>query len=130
MLELAHLLIHFVLPVEARAHSLRVWLGSIDQPEEVQIAAILHDVVEDSDIGLPNIQELFGEKVSALVDCLTRRFDEQYFIYIARIKENPVATLIKLLDLKDNIRRCEGDKSRTSLLRRYLKAKRILEENL
>lgn len=36
------------------------------------IAAILHDVVEDTDVTLEEIEELFGEKISLLVDGLTK----------------------------------------------------------
>src|SRR5690625_2990217 len=36
------------------------------------IAAILHDVVEDTDVTLEEIEEIFGEKISLLVDGLTK----------------------------------------------------------
>ena len=40
-------------------------------PEDVVIAAVLHDVVEDSDVTLAELERAFGPEVAALVDALT-----------------------------------------------------------
>ena len=40
------------------------------------ISALLHDVVEDTDYSLEDISNLFGEKVSSIVDGLTKLTDE------------------------------------------------------
>ena len=41
--------------------------GSITDDEDVIIAALLHDVIEDADVNLPVIEEKFGKRVSELV---------------------------------------------------------------
>jgi guanosine-3',5'-bis(diphosphate) 3'-pyrophosphohydrolase len=42
-------------------------------PEAAVIAALLHDVVEDTDVALAQIEDSFGAEVAALVDALTDR---------------------------------------------------------
>lgn len=42
------------------------------------IAALLHDVVEDTDVTLPQIEEAFGKEVAFLVDGVTKLNQFQY----------------------------------------------------
>ena len=78
-------------------------------------AALLHDIVEDTDITLDDLRKDFPEKVVELVALLTHNdsaehnYDE-YFNYIRKIKENPVAKKIKLADIAHNSdqSRCTG----------------------
>ncbi len=83
-------------------HPLRVMMRMTS--EEERIAAILHDVVEDSDWTLDDLRkEGFSEVILQAVDCLTRRQGEHYFEYIERLKPNTVARAIKIADLEDNM---------------------------
>lgn len=78
-------------------------LASRAKTEEDAVVAVLHDVVEDSEITLFDLQkEGFSPAVIDALDCLTRRADESYEAFIQRIKLNPLATRVKLLDLEDN----------------------------
>lgn len=71
--------------------------------EEDWIAAILHDVVEDTDWTLEKLaDEGFSREVVSIIDSLTRREGESYENYIGRLVHDPAACRIKLLDLKDN----------------------------
>lgn len=70
--------------------------------EEILIAAVLHDTVEDSNITLEYIRHIFGERVAEIVDAITRRKDESYRDFIYRAKANPAARLIKIADLLHN----------------------------
>ncbi len=47
-------------------------VASITDDESMAIAALLHDVVEDTDVGIETITELFGSDVSHLVEGLTK----------------------------------------------------------
>jgi (p)ppGpp synthase/HD superfamily hydrolase len=69
------------------------------------VPAVLHDVVEDSDLTLDDIQEMFGEEIAKIVELLTRRESESYPDFISRIiaSQNRDAMLIKMADLKDNM---------------------------
>lgn len=58
-------------------HPLRVMLSRENELERV--CAVLHDVVEDSDITFNDLRkEEFSEEVIAVLDCLTKRDDENY----------------------------------------------------
>ena len=71
--------------------------------EEEKIVAVLHDIVEDTDISLNDLKnEGFSEEVVSAVECLTKQDGENYDSYIERISFNPLAVKIKLADLEDN----------------------------
>src|SRR3954465_9377221 len=85
-------------------HPLRVMIGLASEPVQVQIAAVLHDTVEDTAVTLEQIDSEFGSEVRRLVDALTRRHGEAYAHFIARIIESgPDAILLKMGDVKDNM---------------------------
>ncbi|NEW09768.1 GTP pyrophosphokinase [Paenibacillus sp. SYP-B3998] len=78
-------------------------LASKAKTTEEAIVAVLHDVVEDSAYTLFDLRrEGFSEGILYALDGLTRRVDESYEEFILRIKQNPLATKVKLLDLEDN----------------------------
>ena len=71
--------------------------------EDEKIVAVLHDIVEDTDISLNDLKnEGFSEEVVSAVECLTKQDGENYDSYIERISFNPLAVKIKLADLEDN----------------------------
>ncbi len=96
-------------------HPLRLMMQFSD--ETLQIIAILHDVVEDSDITLEQLKEK-GFKPE-IIEALNKQPDETYEHFIQRVSENPLAIQVKLADLKDNlnITRISGDLSQKDLKR-------------
>ncbi|SPF53108.1 conserved hypothetical protein [Candidatus Desulfosporosinus infrequens] len=83
-------------------HLLRVMLSR--ENDLKRICAVLHDVVEDSDISFDVLRkEGFSEEVIVVLDCLTKRKDESYDEFITRILENETACHVKLADLCDNM---------------------------
>jgi len=65
--------------------------------------ALLHDVVEDSDITFVELsREGFSEEIIEALSLLTHDDDIPYMDYIRRIKNNPVAVKVKLADLAHN----------------------------
>ena len=95
--------------------------SGFDDPH-LQRIAYLHDTIEDSETGIGEIHERFGEDVGHAVDALTRRQGEQYFDYINRVKQHPEATQVKLADLHSNLKNNPNE----SLAKRYQKAIGIL----
>ena len=82
-------------------HPLRV-MNQVESEEE-KIVAVLHDIVEDTDISLNDLRnEGFSEEVVSAVECLTKQDGENYDSYIERISFNKLAVKIKLADLEDN----------------------------
>ena len=65
-------------------------------------AALLHDVVEDTDITMDELAEQFPEEVIEVLKLLTHREDVPYFDYVRSVKANPIAAKIKLADIAHN----------------------------
>src|SRR5688572_5180609 len=83
-------------------HPLRVMMRV--QTEHEQMAAILHDVVEDCGRTLDELRGMgYPESVLTALDALTRRDDESYQQFIERAAADPVARRVKLADLEDNM---------------------------
>ena len=83
-------------------HPLRLMLRM--DSEAAMMAAVLHDVVEDSDWTLERLRERgFSEEVVEAVACLTHRDGESYEDFVERLKTNPLARRVKLADLEDNM---------------------------
>ena len=93
-------------------------------------AALLHDVVEDTDLTLDDLRkEGFPEEVIRAVDLLTHRDDAEYFDYVRAISADPVAVKVKLADLAHNsdASRLESISERDrARLEKYEKARQIL----
>ncbi len=78
------------------------------------VAALLHDVVEDTDITLADIKHMFGDKVAMIIDGLTKikgAFDkdtsqqaENFRKMILTLSEDVRVILIKLADRLHNMR--------------------------
>ena len=72
--------------------------------EVTQICGVLHDVVEDTPVTLEHLsEELFSPEIITAIDCLTRRKNEDYWDYLARVMSNAIACRVKLADLEDNL---------------------------
>ncbi|MEJ7576205.1 MAG: HD domain-containing protein [Pyrinomonadaceae bacterium] len=83
-------------------HPLRLMLRM--KTEEEMMAAVLHDIIEDSSWTIEQLRDKgFPENVLAAVECLTRRDDETYEQFIERVRTNPVARRAKIADLEDNM---------------------------
>jgi (p)ppGpp synthase/HD superfamily hydrolase len=82
-------------------HPLRVMLR-VDGLE-AQIAAVLHDVVEDTPWTLDALREAgFSDAVLVAIDHLTRREGEDYFDFVRRAARDPIARVVKRADLEEN----------------------------
>jgi (p)ppGpp synthase/HD superfamily hydrolase len=71
---------------------------------EGRIAAVLHDVVDDSDITIDYLrQEGFSEQVLTAIEILTKRKGEYYAAFIERVAQDSIARQVKVEDLRDNM---------------------------
>ena len=97
--------------------------------------ALLHDVVEDTDVTLDELAREFPREVVEAVALMTHGEDVDYFDYVRAIKQNPIATRVKLADLAHNMdesRNADASFSEERLRywkEKYTKAKAILTEN-
>ena len=73
------------------------------QTEETVIAALLHDVVEDTAYTLQDLTGMgFPAAVTDALALLTHDPAVPYMEYVARLKRNPIAKAVKLADLAHN----------------------------
>lgn len=73
------------------------------QSEESTVAALLHDVVEDTDYTFEDLEKMgFGGAILDALRLLTHDDDTPYMDYVAALKDNPIARAVKLADLKHN----------------------------
>ena len=102
------------------------------QDEDSTVLALLHDVVEDSDYTLQDLQAMgFSRHVLTALALLTHDPQVPYMDYVRRIRENPLATKVKLADLRHNSDMTRLDEITEYDLRRaekYQAAIRLLEE--
>ena len=83
-------------------HPLRV-MFSVESEHE-RIAAVLHDVVEDTAWTLEQLAgEGFADEVVAAIDALTKRDGEQRLDSAKRARRDPIARQVKIADVTDNM---------------------------
>ena len=69
-----------------------------------ECVALLHDVIEDSDITADDlVHEGFENAIVSRVVRMTRNEGESYMDYIKRIGEDNICRIVKMCDLKDNM---------------------------
>ncbi len=96
--------------------------------EETVIAALLHDVVEDTDITLRDLAEMgFPKDVLDALTLLTHDETVPYLDYVAKLKDNPIARAVKLADLEHNSDLTRLDTVDEAALRRVEKYKKAAE---
>lgn len=107
----------------------------VNNPAKLQVVALLHDTVEDTDVTLDNIYNWFGGDVYELVDLLTHKEGMSYEDYIRNIETNREAMIVKLADLETNSdlsrikNPTEKDYQRAAKYKHYIaEIKEILDE--
>ena len=102
------------------------------ETEETTVVALLHDLIEDTDYTIEDLEKMgFDQTITDAIALMTHADGVAYMDYVAMIKNNPIAKAVKLADLKHN-----SDLSRldvvdeAALIRRekYLKAIAFLQE--
>ena len=84
-------------------HPLRLLIKA--KSNEERIIAVLHDVIEKTNISLADLKNKgFDQNIISSIDSLSRRKSESYIDYIGRLMQNRISVKIKLLDLADNIK--------------------------
>lgn len=79
---------------------LQHWLRN--ESETVQMVAIGHDLMEDCGVTFDDLCDRFGMTVARAVLRLTKTDGIDYDDYIADIAKCPIATKVKLMDLRHN----------------------------
>ena len=95
--------------------------------DEAMIAAVLHDLIEDSPLWTASrlLKEGFNPRTVEVITLVTHDDGETYMDYITRLSISPVARTIKMADLRHNsdIHRMKGLKQKDfDRLAKYHKA--------
>ena len=100
--------------------------------EDTTIVALLHDVVEDTDYTLSDLQEMgFPAQVCDAISMMTHDPAIPYLDYVTMLRNNTIARAVKLADLRHNSDLTRLDVVDDKALRRvekYRKAIAILAE--
>ncbi len=100
--------------------------------EDSCVVALLHDVVEDTDITIEDLRkEGFTEDQLRAVELMTHEEGISYMDYIRRLKPNPLARAVKLADLAHNMdktRRAKDSGNMEERMQKYSKAREYLLE--
>ena len=82
-------------------HPMKV-ASSVGSDERLIVLALLHDVVEDTDVTMDDLSKLLGKKERRSLRALTHKDDMSYGNYIEVIYHYPLATCVKVVDLMHN----------------------------
>ena len=101
--------------------------------EYTTCVALLHDVVEDTDVTLEELAQIFPKEIIDAIALMTHAEGTDYLEYVAAIRENPIARTVKLADIAHNSdeSRLEDQAANAAALQRwqekYSKALKILK---
>lgn len=105
-------------------HLLRVMNKGNTEVEK--ICGILHDLIEDTEWTFDELKkEGFSDEILQVLDCLTKRENENYDDFIQRVAQNHIAVRVKINDLEDNMditRLSQITEKDLERLNKYLKA--------
>lgn len=102
--------------------------------EEETIAALLHNILEDTEVSQKEIEDLgFNQDIIEAIKLLTHKNYIPYMEYIENLKSNDLARKIKIQDLKHNLDTSRIDSNITDLdlkrIEKYNKALKYLEND-
>lgn len=114
-------------PIDVLEHAERI--EELVRPfgSEYMIVALLHDILEDTEVTYEDLSKVLPYDIVNDIFVLTRKSNQTYFEYIDKIIRSPKRVIIiKYYDILDHLYNKATLKS--SLEKRYLKAKELLEE--
>jgi (p)ppGpp synthase/HD superfamily hydrolase len=100
--------------------------------EDEKIVALLHDVLEDSEMTPEDLAaEGFEPYIVGAVVAITKVEGESYGDYLARVKANDIARIVKIEDIKHNMdeSRLPTKSAPIKRMRKYEEALRFLSES-
>lgn len=92
-------------------------------------AALLHDIVEDTDVTISDLQLRFPKQITDAVALLTHEKNIAYVDYILALcnSQNKIAIAVKIADLTHNLSRCIGKSNYRNLEKRYRNALKTIK---
>jgi len=109
-------------------HTLKVMHYLKTDDLELMAAAVMHDLIEDTDMTYQRLRELgFSERVIEAVRCMTKVKGQTPDEYLAQVISNDDSARIKLADLRHNsdIRRLKSDEITDKDIKRTVKYQKM-----
>ena len=106
------------------------------EDENTTCVALLHDVVEDTNVTIKELEAQFPKEITEAIRLMTHEEGVDYFDYVRRLKSNPIARAVKLADLAHNSDQSRledvvvmiSEEKRNAMKEKYRKAREILEK--
>nr|WP_186322924.1 HD domain-containing protein [Paenibacillus xylanexedens] len=71
---------------------------------EEKIVAVLHDVIEDTEVTIEQLRELgFSEEIVKAIGLLTKSEEDSYEQFIEKTTRNRIARNVKIADIQENM---------------------------
>ena len=132
-------ILELALDIATKAHDGQIrWNGDpyISHPVAVaeflpdwdgKIVALLHDVVEDTEITLDYLSTYFDPRHIFAIDAITKQENEDYWEYLDRVKANELARRVKIVDITYNLISLISDyPNKTKKIEKYKQALQFL----
>jgi len=80
-----------------------LWVMNHIEGEKLKIVAVLHDVVEDTNVTLENLLNMgYSTEIVNAIDAITKRPGESRYSYLDRVMSNDLAFKVKNVDILHN----------------------------
>lgn len=97
------------------------------ETEDEVVVALLHDIVEDTDVNIEKLAKMgFTKKEIDAISIMTHNKNDSYEEYIKKISTNKIATKVKIADLKHNLDITRLNEIKTKDLEKIEKYKKSL----
>ena len=86
--------------------------------ETCRIVAILHDVIEDTSLTFDELEKYYDPSIDVMdaLRAITKTKGQTYLDFILQVKENKIATYVKIEDIKHNLSNLEDGNLREKYL--------------
>lgn len=120
---------YYVHPVKVAAHlvSLNLFEDDSFTLDTLLSSALLHDVLEDTPVTYNELCEEFNNDIAHVVNLLTKTEDLSNFDYYDRIRENLLASLVKIADRCHNVSSMAGVFCKPRLQRYVTETKEVVQ---
>lgn len=98
-----------------------------ENDDRLQVIAMLHDIIEDTDVTYDMLLMMFGKDIANAVKALTKDSGDPYAMYIDRVKENELARIVKMHDTLCNLEESMVRRD-TKRIMKYSKQLQLLAE--
>jgi len=100
----------------------RTRVAELVHTEEEKIVALLHDVLEDTDVTKEEIIEEFGHFIGNTLHALTKSKNETYENYMFMLSWDPLFKKVKIADIIENL--CDNPSEHAK--KKYFESMKVL----